>query len=138
MADLTITAAQVLKSTGAVVETGNAGETITQGQSVYRKAADKEIYKADANVTAAEAAAVGIALNSAADGQPIKFQTDGSITLGAGAAPVEGTVYVVSATAGGIAPVADLVSTNYVTTLGVGNGSNGIDMILKATGSQVP
>ena len=138
MADLTITAAQVLKSTGAVVETGNAGETITQGQSVYRKAADKEIYKADANVAAAEAAAVGIALNSAADGQPIKFQTDGSITLGAGAAPVEGTVYVVSATAGGIAPVADLVSTNYVTTLGVGNGSNGIDMILKATGSQVP
>lgn len=137
MADLTITASQVLAGAGAVIETGNAGETITQGQTVYRNSSDKEIYLADADDTAATATVLGIALNSASDGQPIKFQTDGTITLGAGAAPTEGVIYVLSGTAGGIAPSADLATSDYVSILGVGNASNGISLNIQASGFQV-
>lgn len=134
MADLTITAANVLKGTGAIISTANAGETITQGQPVYINSSDKEAYRADADASLAAAAAVGIALNSASNGQPIKYQTGGTITLGTG---TEGVVYCVSATAGGIAPVSDLTTGDYVTILGVGNDASGLIMNLNATGFQV-
>jgi predicted transcriptional regulator len=95
-----------------------AGETITAGMAVYLKSSDSRLWKAQADGTAAEAAFVGVALNGASAGQPVQVQSGGEITIGATVAI--GTVYVVATTAGGIAPVADLISTNYVTVVGVG------------------
>jgi len=136
MADLTITAASVAKSTGAVENKQYvAGETITAGQAVYLKSSDSKWWKAQADGTSAEADAIGIALNGAAAGQPVSVQTAGAITIGATIAV--GTTYVVSATAGGIAPVADLASTNYLTYLAYGSAAGVLTLNVKSTAIQL-
>lgn len=137
MADLTVTAANVAKGSGAVVKAGTSGEAITAGQTVYLKSSDGKYYLAQHDNTAAEAAAKGIALNSApgAD-QPIDVQIGGNIDPGA--TVTVGTIYCVSATLGGIAPSTDVGSGDYVTTLGIGTSSSNIKMAVNASGAQIP
>lgn len=135
MADLIVTAASVVKGTGASTATGIAGEAITAGQPLYIDATDNgELKLADANDTAAKAAIAGIALHAASTGQPITYQTSGEITIGVTVAV--GTLYVVSATAGGIAPIADLVSTNYVSVIGIAKTAAILTLGLNNTGIQ--
>ena len=126
MVDIVITAASVQPGTdaeGAQFEAGIAGASITAGQPVYLDSTTNTYKLADNNDTSAALSVVrGIALHAAATGQPLKIQTRGPITIGATVA--SGSVYVLSATAGGIAPVADLATGNRCTILGVGlNGS---------------
>ena len=133
MVDITITATNVTKGTGATLnQTYYAGESITAGQCVYKKASDGKLWKAQCDGTAAEAAAIGIALHAASADQPLAIQTGGTINIGA--TVVVGTIYVVSGTAGGIAPWADLATTNYVTILGYGATASTITMDINATG----
>ena len=101
MADLTVTATQVLPGDDAVITNGRLGTTVTTGQMVYLDEDTKRYLLADANLTNRTADAVGIALNGGGLNQTVRVQTEGSVTIGAGAAPVVGTLYVVSATAGG-------------------------------------
>lgn len=139
MADLVITPSQVVAVSGNE-QTLPAASAITAGQPCYRTS-DSTWELADTDDTVVTAAAQGIALNSAPGvGQPVTCLVDGEVTLGAGAAPVQGTVYVLSATPGGIAPVTDLVTGDWVTVLGVGNAANGLTLIpnLFASGVQVP
>ncbi len=140
MADLSITATQVLKGSGAVVANGTAGATITAGQTLYADSTDSNKLKlAQADGTAAEATCVGIALHAAGSGQPIQYQTGGTITIGAGAAPAEGMIYVLSDTAGGLAPHTDAddpVSTEYTSIIGAADGSNGIVLKILNSGQQ--
>lgn len=126
MVDLVITAASVqpgTESEGAQFEYGTAGASITAGQAVYLDSSTSTYKLADNNDTSEALSVVrGIALHAAASGQPLKIQTRGPITIGATVA--SGSVYVLSATAGGIAPVADLATGNRCTLLAVGvNGS---------------
>jgi hypothetical protein len=122
MADLTITAANVVPESNAVLMQGTAGATITAGQALYIDATTNTLKLAQADGTAAEAAAVGIAVNGASSGQPVIYQTGGDLALGTGTNAV---VYVVSATAGGIAPNADITTTGHrKTILATGIGSN--------------
>lgn len=118
MAALTITAASVAVVTGTP-KAGVAGETITQGMAVY-KAANGRWYKAQCDGSLIESGygtEVGVSLNSVAALQPMDVLTDGTYTVGA--TLTVGVIYVVAAAAGGIAPAADIVSTNYVTVVGV-------------------
>lgn len=116
MADLSITAANVLAGINARKRTGIAGATITAGQTVYEDTADNSKLKlADNNASAATAKCAGIALHGAANGQPLTiveedddFTVGGTLSIG---------VYALSATAGGICPVADLASGNYPVVL---------------------
>jgi hypothetical protein len=126
MVDISITAANVLPGTNARRVTGTAGATITQGKAVYLDTTDNKYKLADANASAATAAAAGIALTSGADGQPIDVQYGGRITIGGTA--VAGTTYIVSGTAGGVAPDADGASGWYKTVLGVGISATQIEM----------
>jgi hypothetical protein len=141
MADLVQTAANVLKSSGNVANVV-AGETITQGMVLYKKSSDGEWYKADVDGTGSPTAetagsgGLGIALNAAANGQPIMIQQDGEIDPGATA--TEGVVYVASpAVDGSIAVYGDLsaADNDYVTIVGVGNSSGNIDLNLFASGA---
>lgn len=133
MADITVTPASVLKGTNATTETGIAGEAIDAGEVVYKKAADGKFWLSDANdATVAVNAAYGIALNSAAANQPVVVQTRGSITIGA--TITAGTIYVLSATAGGIAPAADLTTGWSRTILGVASSTTVIDLSIVNTG----
>ncbi len=136
MADLVITKANVIAGANPNIRRGTAGATVTAGQSVYEDATDSNSWKlADNDDTAAKAAAIGIAMNDALDGQPLQIITGG--TLGLGAILTTGTVYVVSSTPGGIAPWADLTSGEYITVLGVATSTSNLRMLLLATGSTI-
>lgn len=136
--DISVTAGNVVAYTSPTPSytDGNAGETITAGQVVYLKTSDNEFYKADCDATAATAVVHGIALNGASDGQPIRIQKSGDINPGG--TVVVGKIYVLSGTAGGIAPVDDLAQGDRVSILGVGVTSSKITLKITNSGVQVP
>lgn len=115
MADLTVTATSVV-NVSASLGNGIAGEAITAGQAVYLKPSDSRLWKAQCDGTTDEGNPVGIALNGGSAGQTITYAASGEINIGATTAKT--TTYVLSATAGGIAPQADLVSTNKIVRMG--------------------
>ena len=136
MADITITAANVVKSTAAVTASGTAGATITAGQLLYKDTSDSDKLKlAQHDGTAIEATIAGVALHGASSGQPITYQTSGLITIGA--TTVAGTVYVASATAGGIAPDADAGAGDYKSILGVATTTAAIQIQINNSGTQI-
>lgn len=136
MADLTITAASVAKDTAtAQTASGIAGETITAGMALYQLASDSKLYKADAN-SAAAIGVIGVSLHASLAGQPIVYQTSGKITIGATVAV--GTIYVLSATAGGIAPSTDLASGWYTGIVGVATTTTVITLAINQFGAAVP
>ena len=134
MSDVSITAANVVAGANAKKRTGTAGSTITAGQAVYEDSSDSFKFKlADANASAATAKCVGIALHGASSGQPLTiveedddFTPGGTLSISAAA---DDGVYVLSGTAGGIAPVGDLASGWYPVVLGVAKSTT--KMILK-------
>lgn len=136
MADLTVTAASVTGVTQSIL----AGETITAGMSVYLKTSNNRWMKAQCDGTAEEAGSgtdTGIALHGSLNGQPLIVQKTGICTPGATVAV--GTIYCISATAGGICPIDDLVSTNKVSILGIGATASTLDMSIRSyTGYAVP
>lgn len=139
MADLTITAAQVLPGgDGSTFINGIAGATITAGQVVYLDQTTSTYKLADNNDSTATAVAAGIALHGATAGQPLRIQAGGPVTIGAGAAPVVGMVYMLSATAGGIAPHADLIAGHRATILGVGKASGVLQLSIVSSGQVRP
>lgn len=117
MADLTVTAANVLASTQAQPILGTAGATVTAGQVGYRDDSDLDSYGrgkwklADANGgSTAIKTAQGIFLNGAASGQPVRLcDSDPDFTHGL-TGVVAGDIIILSATAGALAPAADLAS----------------------------
>lgn len=136
MADYTVTPANVIPGTGAVLYNGLAGEAIDPGEAAYLDADDSKVKLADANGAAAANAAVrGVAANQAlADGQPIRLVTGGPLAIGTG---TRGDVVVLSSTPGKLAPVGDLSGGEYVTTLGVIDGSQNLLVRVHASGVQV-
>lgn len=129
MADLTITEAQVIPTTDkSKLRTYVAGAEISPGEAVYLKSSDGKVYPA-IDTSAAAAAAIGIAVSSAEVAeQGLVVQCGGTITLGAGASVTAGMILVVGAAAGGMSPIADLTTGEYVTVMGVCNGSNQLVM----------
>lgn len=123
MADLAITATSVVPGTDAMIQSGIAGETITAGNSLYIKAADSKLWKAQCDGTPEEATCVGVALNGAAPNQTVAYVSAGTVTIGATTS--KATTYVVSATAGGIAPQADLIATNRISYVGYATDATG-------------
>lgn len=119
MADLTITATDVVPSAGARIKTVTAGATVTRGMPVYKDTGDNNEYKpTDANGVAPANTIDGIALADADDGQSLPIcQKDDALAIGSTVGI--GDVYVASATPGGIAPVADAASGWFVTIVGV-------------------
>lgn len=133
MVDLAITTSEVRAVAGQPTSLGTAGAAIAAGDVLYRDPDDRTYKLADANGADEEMADVaGIAVNSAASGQPVVF-TPGTILLGATAAPAKG-VYVLSANPGKIAPVADLASGHRIVVLGVGNGTNTLVQDISVSG----
>lgn len=115
MADISLTAANIVPSTRAVRVPGTAGATIAAGQLVYKDASDSNKWKlADGNsATAAVRAVEGIAVNSASAGQPITIVTsDPDLAVGTHGVTI-GEPLFLSNTPGGIMPYADLASGNY-------------------------
>ena len=116
MADLSQTAANVSLTdvAGNRVTAVTAGEAITQGMPVY--ILSSKYYQCDASTQAA-AKCKGIALTPAIANELFVIAGDNS-TLDVGATLTIGETYVVSGTSGGIAPIADLGTNEFVTILG--------------------
>lgn len=137
MADITITAGNVISGSGSAVETGTANATITAGQPVYRASADSRFGLSDANSATAEVRDVyGIALNGASAGQPISVHKSGPLTIGA--TLVVGGVYTLSRTAGGICPVADLTTGDYVSVIGVATSASVLSVVINNSATVKP
>lgn len=124
MADISITAANVLAGSDAKKRRVTAGATVTAGAALYRDPADGEYKLADADAEAT-AGCDGIALTGGADGQPIIVAVPslgGTINLGATLAV--GQTYVVSTTAGGIAPISDMATGDFTSIIGVATSTS--------------
>jgi hypothetical protein len=134
MADLTITATNIVAADGYNPIDLIAGEAITRGQPFYTKAADGKAWLASCESTSAIATATGIALNDAAAGQPIRGINGG--TLAFGAILTAGTFYVLSAS-GKISPSADLTASDFVTLLGVATSTGNLRILLYASGVEL-
>jgi hypothetical protein len=133
MADLSITAANVIAGAGATIVDMMAGATLTAGQVVYRSETDGLARLADNNGASANIRTpFGIALNGAASGQPVRVLTQGPITIGAAVA--SGLAYYLSATPGGICPVGDLSTGNYVSLIGATTSSTVLFVQILPTG----
>lgn len=132
MADLTITAANVVATSGTR-ENGTAGAAITAGQVVYINATTGRYELADNNAASVPARSPrGIALHAAAVGQPLAVLRSGDITIGA--ALTAGTDYWLSDTPGGICPRADLASGERVVLLGVAKSTTVLALNIQNSG----
>ncbi len=121
MADLVVTAANVKPGSDAVTRRGIAGEAITAGDSLFI-AADNELELCENDLTAADAACVGVALNDAAALQPVEYAVTGTIDMGAILAI--GQTYIVGAGAGSLAPEADAIAGEFTTVVGIATTTN--------------
>jgi hypothetical protein len=136
MSDLVITATGVTLTSGEKAA-AIAEQAIAAGQAVYISATGG-IRLSQADGTTLEAECVGIALHAAAVGQPLTYAKNGSAVFLSGATTAKTTTYMVSATAGGICPQADLVSTNKITRIGYADNTAGLFNIdIKNTGNVV-
>lgn len=116
MADISVTAASVIKSGGAAIEHGIAGATITAGQIVYKEASTGKFKLADCDSATAEIKVpYGMALHASLDGQPLTVLTGGDVTLNA--VLTAGTPYYLSETPGGIRATPD--TGDYIALLGI-------------------
>lgn len=132
MADLSITAANVLSGAAAVIVHGTAGAAMTAGQTAYLDTTSNTWKLADSNGAAALRTPGAIALNNAAAGQPIALQKEGEITIGATLTP--GVTYYQSDTPGGICPVADVGSGEYSCIVGIAKSAAVLDINIQPSG----
>lgn len=133
MADLSITAASVIAGSDATTENGTLGATVTAGQVVYKDSADGLWKLADNNsATAAVRVPQGIALNGGATGQPVRVLRAGDITIGA--TVTQGVAYYLSDSPGGICPVADLLTGEYATVMGIASSASVLKVNIVASG----
>ena len=134
MADLVITATNVVAGEGAEIVNGAFGATVTAGQLVYRDEADGDkfkLYDAD-SATAAARELFGVALNSGSTNQRASIQRGGTISIGATVAV--GRIYVGSDTPGGIAPSVDLDAGDFVSIVGIGISVSQIRLAINNSG----
>lgn len=134
MADLTITANNVVAGSNAVINRSrNAGEAIASGKAVYLSSTTKKWMLADSNSATAEAKkAGGIALNGAAVNQPLAVATGGDVNMGATLTP--GAPYYLSETPGGIQPAADLGSGENVCQIGLAKDASTLTIDIQSPG----
>ena len=135
MADLSITAANVIAGTSAQTEAGTSGTTITAGDSVYLATDDNKFYTTNTN-SAVNASVRGMALNNASANQPVDVLTEGDVNPGATVAI--GTIYVVSSSSGKIRPSADMLSGNFVAVVGIGTTASNIKILPIISGVSLP
>lgn len=128
MANLSQTAASVAlgaRSTPTMIV--QYGESVTQGMPLYLHT-DGKWYQCDCNDGVAKARCGAIALTpGATDGfglVAIPSATPDASLVNLGATLAVGTVYAISATKGAICPVADVMTTQFVTTIGIARSTS--------------
>jgi hypothetical protein len=132
MADISITAANVVAGSDAVRESGTAGATVTAGQLVYLDTSDMKYKLADSNGAAALRVPNGIALNGASNGQPLSVQKGGDITIGG--TLTAGIPYFLSDTPGGLCPLPDIGSGEFSCIIGIAKSTSVLAVNIQPSG----
>lgn len=134
MADLVVTAANVLPRSNAIIQSGYlAGEVLAAGKAVYRDATTGKWMLADNNSPTLPArVASGIALSGAALNQPVHVATGGTVAAGATLTP--GTAYFLSDTPGGICPFADLATGENSMIVGIAVSATDLMLLFANSG----
>lgn len=132
MADYSVTPGNVVP-TAALKTTLIAGEAIDAGELIYKKASDSKAYLAQIDGTEEEADAIGIAVVSAGTGQPVVYQTSGPLAMGS-VFTAAGAVVMASRTAGKLAPIADLSTSDFLTLVGWSTSATTLNISLQKTG----
>lgn len=135
MADLSVTAADILPTASTVKEVATAGAVITAGQAVYKDATDAQKVKLCDADAAATANCDGIALCGAAANQPIVIAKSGRLTGFDNG--TDGEPYFVSTTPGGLAPHGDLSAGDFVTYVGTVDGNGEMVIKIDNTGADI-
>jgi len=131
--DVSITAASVLKGSGATTVLGTAGASITAGQALYIDTANGSVLKlADGNGTTLTATFAGFALHAALTGQPVDYLSAGPITIGG--TLVAGKFYILSDTAGAITLVSDYTTGFIPCLVGWASSTTVLQVVPIATG----
>ena len=134
MADITITAANVIASSNAVIRREYPfGATVTAGQVVYLNGSNQwALADMNAPLGTKTTDLRGIALNGGSSGQPAAVVTlDPALVIGA--AVTNGTSYYLSDNAGGISATAPTTGDQPV-FLGLGSGTTLLVLNPTATG----
>jgi hypothetical protein len=134
--DVSVTAAEVLKTSTTVIIQGTLGATVTAGQTLYLDTTTSKYKAADANGASPLYTVAGIALNGGGDGQPVSIAVSGDIDPGF--TVTVGTIYVLSETAGGIAPAADLTTGWRTVIIGIGTTASNLKIGIINSGVAVP
>lgn len=129
MSAISVTAANVIPASNAKIERVTAGAAITAGQLVYLDSTDGNSAKAADADAAASAVVKGIALNGAADGQPLNVQTGGDLNPGGTLAV--GEAYFLHTTAGGFGVRSELSSGDYATFIGIATTTSNLSLGIK-------
>ncbi len=140
MADLVQTPANVRCGSNVQINLVTASEAITQGMPVYQNALTSKYAQADSDAEAT-AAASAIALTPASadnDSFVIAYTQGENGNIDLGATLTVGETYVVSTNTGKIAPIGDLTSGDYVTSLGVASATNNLLLNINVTGVAKP
>jgi hypothetical protein len=136
MADISITAASVVSGAGTRRGSGTAGVSITAGKVLAYDDSAATYKLCDVNSASAwQRTPKGLALHAAEPNQPITFQTDGPITIGA--TLTVGTAYYASGTAGGIRPGADNTTGDYPALLGIASSTTVLVLDISAPGTVI-
>ena len=125
MADISVTAASVVQSSGATLRVLNAAEAIDAGETVV-KDSNNDLVLTDATDTT-KIACAGIAVCSAATGQPVVYATiDSALVLGTSI--TNGASILLSETPGKLTiTLADLTTGSTPVFVGIGDGTTTID-----------
>lgn len=130
MADVVHTPTGALAGANPTIQPVTWGGTVTGGMPVYEHTDSK--HYAALNDTLLHAAVKGYALSAGSIGQRGSIITSGALTLSGGM--TKGVVYYCSPNGGGIAPVADVASADYVFILGVATSTTNLKIINVASG----
>jgi len=120
-------------SSGTRTRTVQAGEAVTQGMPVYLNT-DSKHYRADSNLSAVAAKAIGIAITPASTDGWFVMQEGPNGLVNLGATLTVGETYCVGATAGQIVPIGDLTTGDYPCILGIATTTALIQTLYAYTG----
>jgi hypothetical protein len=122
---LSITAANVTSKSSSSITNGTSGEALSQGSVVFLDS-DNKFYKAsaasDGDLTG-KTIGICLCIADAANERAIVATTNGD-EIDLGVTAVKGTYYCIGGTDGAIETYSDLASSEHLTWIGYGNGSN--------------
>lgn len=127
--DETVTAANVIWSSGVRPASVKAGDTIAAGKVCYLDTTTNRHELADADADASSVVS-GISIDGGVDGRDMYLGIAGSV-INVGFTTASGTIYTLSTTPGGICADVDLAAGDYVNVLFIGNGTALVELICK-------